>query len=105
LSEITPLARAKFQNVFPEIIGIYDPGGHFGQIEKVATTTGLKAVKLHMTRDQVHAFISRLRGVLFVTGAPGSGKTTVAFQRMRFLFDEGERRTGVEYSPENSKIF
>lgn len=105
LSEITPLARARFQKVFPEIVGIYDPGGHVGQIEQVAATTGLKAVKLNMTRDQVNAFISKMKGVLFVTGAPGSGKTTVAFQRMRFLFDEGETRIGVEHSPENSKVF
>lgn len=105
LSEITPLARARFQKVFPEIVGIYDPGGHVGQIEQVAASTGLKAVKLNMTRDQVNAFISKMKGVLFVTGAPGSGKTTVAFQRMRFLFDEGETRIGVEHSPENSKVF
>ncbi len=105
LSGIKPLARARFQKVFPVIVGIYDPGGHVGQIEKVAATTGLKAVKLNMTRDQVNAFISKMRGVLFVTGAPGSGKTTVAFQRMRFLFDEGETRIGVEHRPENSKVF
>ncbi len=105
LTEITPLARARFQAVFPEIVGIYDPGGHVGQIEKVAMTTGLKAVKLYMTKDQVDAFVSKMKGVLFVTGAPGSGKTTVAFQRMRFLFDEGEKRIGIEHSPENSKVF
>jgi hypothetical protein len=105
LSEITPLSRARFQKIFPELVGIYDPGGHVGQIEKVTTLTGLKAVKLNMTKDQVNAFISKIKGILFVTGAPGSGKTTVAFQRMRFLFDEGDKRTGVAHSPENSKVF
>lgn len=105
LIEITPLARARFQKVLPEIVGIYDPGGQVGQIEKVTATTGLKTVKLHMTKDQVNAFISKMNGVLFISGAPGSGKTTVAFQRMRFLFDEGERRTGIVHSPANSKVF
>jgi hypothetical protein len=105
LSEITPLARARFQKVFPDIVGIYDPGGQVGQLEKVTATTGLKTVKLHMTKDQVNAFISKMKGVLFISGAPGSGKTTVAFQRMRFLFDEGEKRTGVVHSPANSKVF
>jgi tRNA uridine 5-carbamoylmethylation protein Kti12 len=105
LSEITPLSRARFQKVIPEIVGIYDPGGHVGHLDNVPSSTGLKAVKLQMTSDQVKAFISKMKGVLFVTGAPGSGKTTVAFQRMRFLFDEGDRRTGIQHSSENSKVF
>jgi ABC-type ATPase with predicted acetyltransferase domain len=105
LSEITPIARARFQKVIPEIVGIYDPGGHVGQRTIDVTRTGLKSVKLQTTKDQVNAFISKMKGVLFITGAPGSGKTTVAFQRMRFLFDEGERRSGIEHNSENSKVF
>jgi len=49
-------------------------------------------VKLEMTPAQVKAFISRMNGVLLVTGAPGTGKTTVALQRVRFLYDQQSLR-------------
>ena len=41
--------------------------------------TGLKAVKLNMTPDQARAFISRMSGLMIVTGAPGSGKPRSPF--------------------------
>lgn len=105
LEEITPLSRARYDQVLPDIIGIYDPGGRVGNVKELVQQTGLKAVKLQMTKDQVKAFISRMKGVLFVTGAPGSGKTTVAFQRMRFLFDAGEQKSNVVHTPETSRVF
>lgn len=105
LIEITPRKRAQFDQVFPEIIGIYDPYGRVGELVERKQQTGLKAVKLQMTKDQVNAFTSKMKGVLYVTGAPGSGKTTVAFQRMRFLFDVGEHQAEVQHSPETSKVF
>lgn len=105
LIEIMPLSRARFDKVIPEIVGIYDPGGRVGDMKYSEPRTGLKAVKLQMTKDQVRAFISKTKGVLFVTGAPGSGKTTVALQRMRFLFDLGDQQKIVEHTPDRSRIF
>lgn len=100
-------ARAKFKRVFPSILGIYEPGGSIGREEEVPIESGLKAVKLDMTKQQVQAFISKMSGIMFVTGAPGSGKTTVALQRVRFLFDQQElcKESPVGYSPEKTKIF
>lgn len=104
--EITPLSRARFHQVLPEIVGIYDPGGRVGEIATLRPQTGLKAVKLQMTNEQVKAFISKMKGVLLVTGAPGSGKTTVALQRMRFLFDKGDDpKAAVEHTPDRSRVF
>lgn len=103
--EITPIARARFQKVLPDIVGIYDPGGSVGKLGEKKPQTGLKAVKLDMTAEQVKAFVSRMKGVLYVTGAPGSGKTTVALQRMRFLFDAGDQPSEVEHVPERSRVF
>ncbi|MBU4357008.1 MAG: hypothetical protein KJ822_16975 [Proteobacteria bacterium] len=109
LRSVKPLARAKFTRVLPQISGLYEPGGSIRQEEAIGPAKGLKAVKLDMTPEQVHAFISRMDGMMLVTGAPGSGKTTVAFQRIRFLFDQqGERSeegARVEYLPELTKIF
>ena len=82
--EITPHIRAHFEQLSPNIVGIYDPFGRFGQQLETKPQTGLKAVKLRMTRDQVRAFVHKMKGVLFVTGAPGSGKTTVAFNEYVF---------------------
>ena len=109
LKSITPLARAKFSRVLPEISGLYEPGGSV-RPEKIAEPSkGLKAIKLDMTFDQVQAFISKMDGMMMVTGAPGSGKTTVAFQRVRFLYDQQRERlkevTEVEYSSELTRIF
>ena len=46
---------------------------------------------------------------MIVTGAPGSGKTTVAFQRIRFLFDQQserqERGRLVNYAPNLTRVF
>jgi len=103
--EIVPLSRAKFVKVIPKVIGVYDPGGRVGSLQKESFKTGLKAVKLDMTKDQVKAFVSKMQGILFVTGAPGSGKTTVALQRMRFLFDAGDIATDVEHSPDTCRVF
>ena len=109
LTAITPLARAKFNQVLPEIAGLYEPGGSVGRAEKVKAKTGLKAVKLEMTRDQVDAFLSKMNGMMLVSGAPGSGKTTVAMQRIRFLYDQQDERAedfrAVRYAPELTRIF
>lgn len=109
VTSVTPLARAKFSRVLPQISGIYEPGGSVRPEEAKEPSKGLKAIKLDMTLDQVQAFISKMDGMMMVTGAPGSGKTTVAFQRVRFLYDQhGERReefTALTYSPEFTRIF
>ena len=105
LVEVTPLVRARFDQLIPELVGMYDPYGRVGQLSVKKPQTGLKAVKFQMTKDQVRAFASKMKGVLFVTGAPGSGKTTVAFQRMRFLFDAGDQQTNVVHSPDQSRVF
>ena len=103
------LAKARFDAVFPNISGVYQPGGAVRPRKAAPSKTGLKAVKLDMTRDQVSAFISRMSGLMVVTGAPGSGKTTVAFQRIRFLYDQqGERQTKdglVEYKSDLTRVF
>jgi len=112
LKAITPLARAKFFQVLPAVAGLYEPGGPVGEKEQAKGTTGLKAVKLEMTKGQVDAFLSKMDGMMLVSGAPGSGKTTVAMQRIRFLFDQQDLREntsgnagGVRYSTELTKIF
>jgi len=108
LLAVKPLARAHFTQVIPELIGLYDPGGKtLVEAEKPALITGLKAVKLKMLAEQVRAFISRMDGALLVTGAPGSGKTTVALQRIRFLMDQQDevKNLRVSYSPENTRVF
>jgi hypothetical protein len=109
LKSVTPLARAKFSQVKPEISGLYEPGGPIRPEISKKQRTGLKAVKLDMTRDQVKAFLSRMNGMMLVSGAPGSGKTTVAMQRIRFLYDQQEVRQeelrNVSYTPEQTKIF
>ena len=109
LRSVEPLAKARFDSVLPQISGVYHPGGAVRPQKAAAPSTGLKAVKLDMTMDQVRAFISRMSGLMVITGAPGSGKTTVAFQRIRFLFDQQvlrERKDQlVEYAPERTRVF
>lgn len=109
LSGLETTARAQFDAVAPEISGLYEPGGPVRPIAKTAPGVGLKAVKLSMTPDQVNAFISRMTGLMVVTGAPGSGKTTVAFQRIRFLFDQQEMRSQsdrtVPFTVDRTKVF
>jgi superfamily I DNA/RNA helicase len=109
LTAITPFARAKFSQVLPEISGLYEPGGSVGRTGRSKTAEGLKAVKLDMTRDQVDAFLSKMNGMMLVSGAPGSGKTTVAMQRIRFLFDQQDDLRddlgGIKYNHELTKIF
>ncbi len=106
---VSPKARAKFEKLFPTICGIYEPGGTVGEKEERIAETGLKAVKLDMTAEQVRAFISKMDGIMFISGAPGSGKTTVALQRVRFLYDQQELRedhdNALIYSPETTCIF
>jgi len=108
LRSIKPLARARFFSLFP-VSGLYEPGGVVGKKEEVKAAVGLKAVKLDMTPDQVRAFLSKMSGMMLVSGAPGSGKTTVAMQRIRFLFDQQELRINlggnIRYSSELTKIF
>ena len=110
LLSVEPLAKARFDSTLPQISGVYQPGGAVRPAKAtVPPKTGLKAVKLNMTRDQVLAFVSRMSGLMIVTGAPGSGKTTVAFQRIRFLFDQQDQREGggrlVPYTPELLCVF
>ena len=107
LRGVAPLAKARFDSVHPDISGVYDPGGSVRPAPHEDSKTGLKAVKLKMTSDQVKAFIARMSGMMIVTGAPGSGKTTVALQRIRFLIDQqGEREAAeVEYKPELTRVF
>lgn len=87
---VMPTRRARFRSTIPEISGMYEPGGSVGldATTQVERKTGLKAVKLDMTREQVRAFTSHMQGILLITGAPGSGKTTIAYQRVRFLLDQ-----------------
>lgn len=88
---VAPMRRARYQSTIPEIQGIYEPGGSVGLRtgqSRSEKKTGLKAVKLDMTREQIRAFTSHMQGILLITGAPGSGKTTIAYQRVRFLLDQ-----------------
>lgn len=111
LRDVKAIARARFRQVSPTIAGLYDPGGVVDGAGIAARKPefGLKSVKLDMTPEQVAAFISRMRGVLMVTGAPGTGKTTVAFQRIRFLVDQQQFRDPedllVPYGPALTKVF
>jgi hypothetical protein len=109
LRSVEPLAKARFDSTLPQISAVYQPGGAVRPRKLAAPRTGLKAVKLNMTRDQVQAFVSRMSGLMVVTGAPGSGKTTVAFQRIRFLFDQQVQREKagrlVSYTPELTRVF
>ncbi|SEP50259.1 Part of AAA domain-containing protein [Rhodospirillales bacterium URHD0017] len=109
LRSVEPLAKARFDTTLPQISAVYHPGGAVRPRQATAQKSGLKAVKLDMTRDQVKAFVSRMSGLMIVTGAPGSGKTTVAFQRIRFLFDQQDQREGpgrlVPYKPELTRVF
>ncbi len=109
LRSVEPLAKARFDAAVPQISAVYQPGGAVRPCRAAQQKTGLKAVKLEMTKDQVQAFVSRMSGLMVVTGAPGSGKTTVAFQRIRFLFDQQDQRNDagrlVKYAPELTRIF
>ncbi|MBU0662951.1 MAG: hypothetical protein KJ990_00245 [Proteobacteria bacterium] len=109
LRSVTPLVRAKFSQVLPDISGLYEPGGSVRPNTELKPTTGLKAIKLQMTREQVEAFLNKMNGMMLVSGAPGSGKTTVAMQRIRFLYDQQELRDdyqgNIRYSPELTRIF
>ena len=108
LHSIEPLAKARFDDTLPQISAVYHPGGAVRPRRVERPKTGLKAVKLEMTKDQVKAFVSRMSGLMVVTGAPGSGKTTVAFQRIRFLFDQQDQRDHaghlVKYAPHQTRV-
>ncbi len=111
LKSVIPLARAKFKQVLPEISGVYDPGGRVRPEVLIGkpTGSGLKVIKFDLTTEQVFAFVGRMDGYLLVTGAPGTGKTTVALQRIRFLFDQQSERDPdkayVPYAPELTAVF
>ena len=112
LKSVRPLARARYKTVIPQISGLYEPGGLIETEEAPGippSKAGLKAVKLHMTPEQVQAFISKMDGFMMIFGAPGTGKTTIAFQRVRFLFDQQELReshaTLRPYDPDLTAIF
>ena len=109
LRSVEPLAKARFDAALPQISAVYQPGGAVRPRRAAQQKTGLKAVKLEMTKDQVQAFVSRMSGLMVVTGAPGSGKTTVAFQRIRFLYDQQDQRDDagrlVRYAPDLTRVF
>ena len=110
ITGVRPLARARFTQTAPAVAGLYDPGGRVeGAVPPPSrAAVGLKSVKLDMTPEQVEAFIARMDGMLMVTGAPGTGKTTIALQRIRFLFDQQELRERgehVPYAPELTRVF
>ena len=109
LRSVEPLAKARFDAALPQISAVYQPGGAVRPRRVAQPKTGLKAVKLEMTKDQVQAFVSRMSGLMIVTGAPGSGKTTVAFQRIRFLIDQQDQRHDagrkVKYAPKLTRVF
>lgn len=109
IRSVEPLAKARFDAALPQISAVYQPGGAVRPRRAAQRKTGLKAVKLEMTKDQVQAFVSRMSGLMIVTGAPGSGKTTVAFQRIRFLYDQQDQRDTagrmVKYAPELTRVF
>jgi len=127
VTAVTPFARGTFEQVLPDIVGLYEPGGAVPvkkptfapqgtpapiqpepSRQERKPAQGLRSVKLHMTRQQVEAFVSRMKGMMIVTGAPGTGKTTVALQRVRFLYDQQDQRVGdadICYEPKRTKIF
>jgi len=70
LTSVKPLARAKFSQVIPEIAGLYEPGGQVKGKSIRKKKTGLKAVKLDMTKDQVDAFLSKMNGMMLVRVLP-----------------------------------
>ena len=110
LRSVETVAKARFDAAVPQISAVYQPGGAVRPVKAPPPIkTGLKAVKLNMTPDQARAFISRMSGLMIVTGAPGSGKTTVAFQRIRFLFDQQDQRDPggrlVPYRPQLTRVF
>jgi superfamily I DNA/RNA helicase len=61
-----------------------------------------------MTPEQVQAFIAKMDGFMLITGAPGTGKTTVALQRIRFLLNQQSEvlnPTPVRHSAASTRIF
>ena len=110
ITGVRPLARARFTQTAPAVAGLYDPGGTVAGVVQPPerAVAGLKSVKLDMTPEQVEAFIARMDGLLLVTGAPGTGKTTIALQRIRFLLDQQELREPgehVPYAPDLTRVF
>jgi hypothetical protein len=112
IEAVKPLARARFQNVLPTVRGLYEPGGRVPVLQAdeppARASAGLKSVKLDMTSAQVKAFIASGSGMLLVQGAPGSGKTTVALQRVRFLFDQADEMNlpeDVTFQPSKTRVF
>jgi hypothetical protein len=109
MESVSPKVRARFDSTHPTIRGIYEPWGTVGPAaeSKQARKTGLKSVKLNMTAVQVRAFTSQMQGVMLVTGAPGSGKTTIAYQRIRFLLDQQEDAVNlpIKYDIGGVRIF
>jgi hypothetical protein len=109
IGAITTYERAVFDGVLPEILALYEPGGRVPPSipPKAQVTQSKKAIKTGMTADQGRAFVATARGVMILTGAPGSGKTTVALQRSRYLINEGNDPDSETpfYTPRGTRIF
>lgn len=107
---VTPTRRARFTRAVPDIQGMYEPGGSVGlaPTSRPEKKAGLKAVKLDMTYEQMRAFTSQMQGIMLVTGAPGSGKTTIAYQRIRFLLDQQDqmsKQLPIAYEISGVRVF
>ncbi|MHB8481057.1 MAG: helicase domain-containing protein, partial [Vulcanimicrobiaceae bacterium] len=109
---IVPRLRVKrYDSLLPDLAAVYEPGGAFPiatEAKGAKRRSGLlNDVKLGMTREQVLLFVRVPSGYQLITGAPGTGKTTVALQRIRFLVNEYAQRmdTLLDHSIDTTAVF